>query len=204
MFSFVLEGVELAVAKERRHKRELVQGEPAVAEAFLRMRAAEEQEKRAKSMQLAEQRAMKRSLEETTSQRNAALAELKKTKKSIKDMENVQAAKYALKTYTVDALGAGSQNAGGAKARNKRFEVLDRMAGLRAGLSPGQRNDWPWFKESWDDKMVEEHRERWGELFAEWMQHLLDDDRSNAFSIFVHDETARVLSGSKALCVPGR
>ena len=169
----------------------------------MRMRAAEEQEKRAKSMQLAEQRAVKRKLEETTSQRNAALAELKKTKKSIKEMENVQASKYALKTYTVDALGAGSQNAGGVKARNKRFEVLDRLAHLKVGLSAGQRNDWQWFKESWDEKMVAEYKGEWPNVFSGWMQALLNDTRSNAFSIFVHDETARVLSGSMALCVPG-
>ena len=51
--------------------------------------------------------------------------------------------------------------------------------------------------------MVEEHGERWAELFSTWMQSLLDDGRSNAFSIFMHDETRRVFNGVAALHVPG-
>ena len=53
-----------------------------------------------------------------------------------------------LSKLTLDALGEGSPNAGGAKARKNRFEVLDRLSRLKAGLSAGQKNDWSWFKES--------------------------------------------------------
>ena len=51
--------------------------------------------------------------------------------------------------------------------------------------------------------MVEEHGDAWPEVFSTWMQSLLDDGRSNAFSIFVHDETRRVFHGVAALHVPG-
>ena len=43
----------------------------------------------------------------------------------------------------------------------------------------------------------------WASLFAGWMQKVLDDERSNAFSLFVHNETCRVFHGTVALQVPG-
>ena len=60
-----------------------------------------------------------------------------------------------------------------------------------------------WFKEAWDKAMVTEHGADWPELFATWMQEVLTDPRSNAFSIFVYDETCRVFQGAAALQVPG-
>ena len=89
------------------------------------------------------------------------------------------------------------------KGRKKLREVLDRIAWLKAGLSAGQRNDWQWFKEAWDKAMVTEHGADWPEQFATWMQQVLTDPRSNAFSIFVYNETCRVFKGAAALQVPG-
>ena len=150
-----------------------------------------------------EHRERQREAAKALSDRDAAVAELRATKRKIQEMESTCASRHAIKTFTLDALGAGSQNAGGAKARNKRFEVLDRLARNNAGLSPGQRNDWPWFKEKWDEAMVKEHKDKWAEVFSGWVQHVLDSERSNAFSTFVYNETCRVLSGSAALHVPG-
>ena len=76
------------------------------------------------------------------------------------------------------------------------------MARLQAGLSPSQRNDWTWFRESWDMAMVAEHKSDWGRKFAEWMQGVLNDGDSNAFSKFVFNETCRIFHGSAALHVP--
>ena len=118
-------------------------------------------------------------------------------------MENARATKHAIKTFTPDALGQGSPNAGGAKAKSRRFEVLDRLARLKAGLSPGQKNDWQWFKDSWGQAMVHEHKGNWGSVFAGWVQTVLNDNRSNAFSLFVYNETCRVLNATVALHVPG-
>ena len=114
-------------------------------------------------------------------------------------MESARASKHALKTFTLDSLGAGSHNAGGAKARSRRFEVLDRLQRLRAGLSPGQMNDFPWLKESWDQAMVAAHGDKWASVFSQWMQNVLEDERSNAFSLFVYSETCRVFPGTVAL-----
>ena len=40
------------------------------------------------------------------------------------------------------ALGDGTEDGGGAKGRNLRWEVLDRLVRLGAGLANGQKNDW--------------------------------------------------------------
>ena len=37
--------------------------------------------------------------------------------------------------------------------------VLERLARLGRGITPAQRNDFPWFKERWDEKMLQEHGE---------------------------------------------
>jgi hypothetical protein len=113
------------------------------------------------------------------------------------------ASKHAIKTYTQEALGAGTPNAGGAKAKKNRGDVLDRLARLNAGLSAGQKNDWQWFKEAWDSAMVSEHKANWANIFGGWAQGVLNDERSNAFSLFVHSETLRVFPGMAALQVPG-
>ena len=92
---------------------------------------------------------------------------------------------------------------GDPKENKNRFDVLDRLAHLNVGLSPGQRNDWPWFKDAWDHEMVSQHRANWASVFVGWMQNVLNDERSNAFSEFVYNETRRVFDGAVALHVPG-
>ena len=118
------------------------------------------------------------------------------------EMESVGACRHAIKTFTPEALGEGSANAGGRKAKKNRFEVLGRLALNMAGLSVGQRNDWQWFKEAWDKEMVKEHGVTWASTFAKWMQNVLSDERSNAFSTFMYNETCRVFPGMSALQVP--
>ena len=119
------------------------------------------------------------------------------------ELENIGACRHAIKSFTLDRLGEGSANAGGVKAKKNRFEVLDRLARLGAGLSAGQKNDWPWFKDAWDKEMVGQHGEKWGSVFASWVQRVLEDESSNAFSKFVYDETCRVFRGVAALQIPG-
>ena len=89
------------------------------------------------------------------------------------------------------------------KEQKNRWEVLDRLTWLKAGFSAGQRNDWRWFKDAWDKAMLTEHGADWPELFATWMQNVLNDTRSNALSIFMHTETRRAFDGNAALQVPG-
>ena len=51
--------------------------------------------------------------------------------------------------------------------------------------------------------MGKEHGAKWGPLFAAWMQNVLEEESSNAFSTFVYNETCRVFNGLAALHVPG-
>ena len=168
------------------------------------------QRRRAEDLKTQERKRLAKELNEQSRQaakakadRDAAVAELKRHKKSIQDMEGIRECKHAMKSFTLKELGEGSSNAGGAKARARRFEVLDRIARLRAGLSPAQRNDWQWFKESWDQAMVNVHGPNWASVFAGWMQNVLENELSNAFSMFVHKETCRVFQAALALHVPG-
>ena len=101
------------------------------------------------------------------------------------------------------SLGDGLEDPGGAKGRSNRFEVLDRLARINVGLLAGQKNDWTWFKSSWDQAMKDERGEGWPMIFSGWVQGVLDDERSNAFSVFVHDETKRVFHNTAALSLPG-
>ena len=128
---------------------------------------------------------------------------MKRVKKEIADQEALKACRYAIKTYTLKALGDGTENGGGYKGRVLRWEVLDRLARIGAGLSDGQKNDWAWFKSSWDEAMLAEHNHNWPMIFAGFMQGVLDDDRTSAFSDFVYKETLRVFSSHAALSVPG-
>ena len=181
----------------------LAKESPAVADAFLRLRKAEDQERLMRKRIAEQHNDRKREAAKALADREAAVAELRNTRRKIQEMESICASKHAIKTYTLEALGKGNDSAGGRKARQNRFEVLDRLACIRAGLSAGQRNDWSWFKEEWDKEMVKQHGANWASTFAKWMQNILDDECSNAFSKFVYKETCRVFHGAAALQVPG-
>ena len=198
-----VQSIEAELQKERRKQRQLIKATPAVADAFLQRRRAEDQDTLTRKRLAAQQQQLERDRAKAIADRNAAAAELRQHKRSIQDMEGLRACKHAIKTFTPDALGQGSRNAGGTKAKSRRFEVLDRLARLKAGLSPGQKNDWQWFKESWDQAMVHEHKDNWASVFAGRVQTVLNDDRSNALSLFVYSETCRVFNATVALHVPG-
>ena len=189
--------------KERRKARALIKESPAVADAFQRLRTAEDMERLTRNRIEDQQRQRKRGADKALADSAAAARQLRETKRKLQEMESISASRHAIKTFTLEALGAGTAGAGGAKARNNRFQVLDRLAGIRAGLSPGQKNDWSWFKEAWDKEMVKQHGADWAALFAKWMQSLLEDEHTNAFSTFMHNESSRVLGGTAALQVPG-
>ena len=198
-----VQNIQGELQKLKRSERLLSQESPAVAESFAQLRRAEEQEDLKNKRLADQQREMKRSAAKAEEERKIAVAELRKTKRKIQEMESVSASRHALKTYTLEALGDGSVNAGGAKGKKNRHEVLDRLARMRTGLSDAQKNDWQWFKEAWDQEMVKQHGRDWAKLFASWMQKTLDDERGNAFSTFVYNESCRVFQGVVALHVPG-
>ena len=54
--------------------------------------------------------------------------------------------------------------------------------------------------------MAEAHGENWAELFAQLVQQVVNDlieGRRNALSVFMHNETKRVLADTPALLVLG-
>ena len=105
--------------------------------------------------------------------------------------------------FTLHALGGDSENAGGAKARKNRMEVLEHLSRMKAGLSASQRNEWSWFKKAWDQAGHAQHGAAWPKTFSGWVQKVLDDERSNAFSMFMYNESRKVFRGMEALPVPG-
>ena len=83
--------------------------------------------------------------------------------------------------------------------------MLDRLVRLGQGISPAQRNDYAWFKDAWDGKMLAEHGDEWPAVFAGWAQRLVQahegGDRT-AVSKLMHDETQRRFGEELALVAP--
>ena len=148
--------------KEQRRKRALAQQSPAVAESFWQRRKAETHEIERKRRLADDLNQHALAAKKAKAECRASVAELRRNRAELKDFENMRETKHAMKTFTMGALGQGNATAGGPKARKHRFEVLDRMGRIGAGLSPGQQNDWQWFKENWDAAMVAEHHADWG------------------------------------------
>ena len=198
-------GLENELRKERKRQREMCGENPAVVDALLRRRDAErvqELQQRRAARELNAQRVSAASLQKEVA---AAKERLKQKKAEILEAENLLEMKHAFKTFSPEMLGNGHAKGAGAAGRKRRHEVLDRMAHTGAGLSAGQKNDWVWFKDSWDEAMLSEHKAEWGSVFAEYIQSVLvelDKGTTNAFSLFVHGETKRVLGMAPALQVP--
>ena len=88
----------------------------------------------------------------------AATALLKKRKRENEEAEAVLQSKYAIKQFSLEALGKGAKMKREVEAaKKKRLEVLHRLAHLGQGLSPAQRNEFGWFKDAWDANMLEDH-----------------------------------------------
>ena len=130
-------------------------------------------------------------------------AKLKKTKQDVIDFESLAECTHALKTFTAEFLGEGKKDNGGAKCRDRRHEVLDRLARLGSGLTPQQKNDITWFKDAWDTKCATESPRTLGGQFAGLCQKILNDmgtpTHKNAFSAFASNETRRHFANQGAL-----
>ena len=196
------QALEAEIAKVRRKQRALIAEDNAVADAFLRRRQAEAKEAERKRRLADELNHTVLVAKKAKDEHRAVVAALKKTKEEMKQCETVLETRHAMKTFTPEMLGKDDAKGGGAAARKLRFEVMDRMARIGAGLSPAQRNDFAAFKQSWDAAMLEKHRSEWAMTFLSWMQALLDSKDSNAFSQFVWRESCTLFHGTVALHVP--
>ena len=134
-----------------------------------------------------------------------AKASLQRARKEQRDAEAVVTVMEEVKVYSPQMLGKGKKRGGTHQNQKARLEVLQRLR-RAAELSPQQTSQWEYFKTNWDREMAEAHGEDWAELFAELVQQVLNDlgeGRSNALSVFMHNETRRVLAETPALLVPG-
>ena len=198
-----VQAVEHELAKAKRKLRNITRDSESVRTEFSRLRRAEELRRAESDRAMAERKEMWLEAERMMAATKAASKELQVKRQKLQELESTTACKHAVKSFRLEDLGKGANNAGGAKGKKHRSEVLDRLSRLNSGLSAGQRNDWQWFKDAWDKAMVIQYGDEWPETFATWMQGVLMDSRSNAFSIFVHEETCRVFDGAAALQVPG-
>jgi hypothetical protein len=194
------------IRMEQRRLRDLATESTAVAAALARQKDEERRREYLARKAAAELNRRRETATSLQRQLDSVKNDLKKKKADIAEHEKLVLCKYALKTYSLEQLGQGSDTGGGAAGRKRRMEVLDRMAQLGNSLSPQQRNDWDWFKHSWDEKMLAEHGREWGGVFAGWMQRVIVDHGNvcgNAFSVFMHAETERNFHGTQVLQVPG-
>ena len=80
---------------------------------------------------------------------------LHKRKLEFENAEGVLETEHAVKQIALGYLGKCRSRGGGVDAKKRRWEVLDRVVRLGQGLSPEQRNDFSWFKEAWDARMLQ-------------------------------------------------
>lgn len=193
------------IRKTERRQRSMCKESTAVAVALARRRDAEHALLEDQRRLVADQNRTSRTaaaLKKTITDANNTL---KTKREEIAQQENILEAKHMVKNFTPVLLGHGKPKGGGLACRKRRFEVLDRLARMGSGLAAGQRNNWMFFKETWDERMLLEHKEKWGILFAELMQKVINDSQSgisNAFSLFVERETQRCLAATPVLLCP--
>ena len=195
--------LESAMHEKVRQRRALSATNPAVAAAMLKNRDAEFAALKEKRRLFQQASSEKKRLKQLRVENTAASAALRKANQALKGVVDLTSTKMALRTFTVEVLGRGHKIVGGGAAgRKARHELMERVAKHGAGLSPEQRNDWLWFKDAWDAHQLEEHAADWPEIFAGYMQgilDLLDGGDENAFSSFVHSETQRCLNAAEGL-----
>ena len=99
-----------------------------------------------------------------------------------------------MEVYPLEMVGKGNKNGGNQQHQKARSEVLQRLR-RAAELSPDQTSQWEYFKTTWDQENAETSGADWAELFAQYVQQVLNDlegGRIDALSVFVHNETKRV------------
>ena len=200
-------GIHHEAQKQKRRTRALCSEHPAVAGALSQRSAQQNAERKRKECEKiaaqVEQSKLQARVKRLKLQNEEETAKLNKIIQDVIDFESLAECTHALKTFTPEFLGEGQKNNGGAKCRDRRHEVLDRLARLGSGLTPQQKNDFTWFKDSWDTKCAAESPRTWGGKFAGLCQKILNDmgtpTHKHAFSVFVSNETQRHFANQGAL-----
>jgi hypothetical protein len=178
--------------------------DPGVANALRQNLAREEQDAATQRKRMRHEMAAARAAKKARAEAKEMQARVGVARKRLRDAEDMQQTQDAVKTFTPAMLGADLPRAGGVAHRKRRMDVLSRLAAKGAPFSGQGRNDWAWFVEAWDAKMVVEHGREWGQLFAQQMQHLAESlaaGSTSAIADFMASETRRVLHDVSALRV---
>ena len=185
-----------AIDSERRRLRYFSKEDPAVALQLMSMQDAEAARQRKRRRELAEANDRASTLKRLKTQIKEETAMLAAQKRKLAEEANHAKIKSEVATFTPESLGYQAHNWRKVEFKKRRYDVLDRLSKLGKGLSPAQMRDFGWFKESWDEKMLDEEQELWGFNFLTLVQKILLDvaeGQTNAFSKFMHSETHRVL-----------
>ena len=197
--------VSRVIRVETKRFRARMHGDALVAKEMRASLEAEEARYRSDRLRFQEQMQQRKEKKRAAAELKDVAEQLKKARRDNRQAEAVAAARESIKSFSPLMLGQGKKKGGGPQFQKARFEVLERVRSL-ATLSPEQGNDWEYFKTSWDRVMAEAQGEGWADLFAEIVQHVVDElgkgDKS-ALSAFMHRETQRVLADIPALVLPG-
>ena len=184
----------------------LMRGDQKVLQEMRAGLAAEEAMYRRGRLEFQEHMQQKREKARVAHELKEATAKLHRARKEQREAEAVVTAMEEVKAYSLEMLGKGNKKGGLQQHHKARLEVLQRVR-RAAELSPEQTTQWDFFKTTWDREMAEAHGEYWAELFAQLVQQVLNDlteGRRNALSVFMHNETKRVLADTPALLVLGK
>jgi hypothetical protein len=130
--------------------------------------------------------------------------QLKKRKRDLKHQDKVIAAMTASRAYSLASLGDGHKKGGTKDHAKNRSKVLDQVREV-GELSAEQTFHWSLFKMALDESMMAFHTGHWAKVFAQVVQKILADlleGQTDALSVFMENEKARVLSNVPALVIP--
>ena len=130
--------LELELQKAKRKLRSITGEKKAVFDTFSRLRHAEEARRLENVRATAERKERWRSAQKVIAEKNAAAIKLQAKKRQLLQLENVAACKHAVRNFTLDELGKGAKNAGGAKGK--------RIAGTSLSVLLGSTQDSPQVK----------------------------------------------------------
>ena len=196
--------VSRVMEKETRRFTRLLREDDTVLQEMRAGLDAEEAQFQRQRLEFQEHMQQKRAKARVEHELKEAKAKLQRARKEQKDAEAVVTAMEEVKVYSLEMLGKGKKKAGSLQHQKARLEVLQRVR-RAAVLTPLQTSQWEYFTTTWDREMAEAQGEEWAELFAQLVQKVLNDladGQHNALSVFMHNETSRVLADIPALLVP--
>ena len=150
---------------------------------------------------LMNQKRQKIEAKEKVKEANQKLKEIAQKKK---EHDQLLAACFEARNYSLESLGAGRPTGGNQDHMKKLFEVLNKLRTC-AYLTYIQGTSWTTFCQMWDKKMREEYSTEWGMRFAEHMKHIMTSLQTGdgmALSRFMESERVRILANEKCLMVP--